>query len=77
MATTVSHQISQAITTKYNQLFERNTMKKTLLLAATAALVSMPSLANENYIAVELGAGSYTTSGQDANSDVINDDTGF
>ncbi|NOH64440.1 outer membrane beta-barrel protein [Vibrio sp. RE88] len=52
-------------------------MKKTLLLAATAALVSMPSLANENYIAVELGAGSYNTSGQDANSDFINDDTGF
>ncbi|MDA0119414.1 outer membrane beta-barrel protein [Vibrio sp. T11.5] len=52
-------------------------MKKTLLVAASAALISMPSLANENYIAVELGLGSYTTSGQDANSDVINDDTGF
>ncbi|CAM2797785.1 outer membrane protein [Vibrio neptunius] len=52
-------------------------MKKTLLVAASAALISMPSLANENYIAVELGAGSYTTSGQHANSYFINDDTGF
>lgn len=42
-------------------------MKKTLLLAATAALVSMPSLADQSYVTLELGGGSYTTSGQDSN----------
>ncbi|KJY92708.1 hypothetical protein TW84_05300 [Vibrio neptunius] len=52
-------------------------MKKTLLLVASAALISMPSLANENYIAVELGLGSYSTSGEDANAPFINENTGF
>ncbi|NRF17019.1 outer membrane protein [Vibrio coralliilyticus] len=54
-------------------------MKKTLLLAATAALVSMPSLADQSYVALELGGGSYTTSGQDSSASAYQDieDTGF
>ncbi|MFY2509382.1 outer membrane beta-barrel protein [Vibrio pectenicida] len=38
-------------------------MKKALLIAAIAATASMPSLAGENYVALELGAGKHTTSG--------------
>lgn len=52
-------------------------MKKALLIAAVAAATSMPSLANDNYVALELGAGRYDTSGTNGNSDTINKDTGL
>lgn len=37
-------------------------MRKHLLIAATAAFVSLPSFANSPYVAVELAAGTYNTS---------------
>ncbi|NOI60078.1 outer membrane protein [Vibrio coralliilyticus] len=54
-------------------------MKKTLLLAATAALVSMPSLADQSYVTLELGGGSYTTSGKDSSDRLVQEieDTRF
>ena len=38
-------------------------MKKALLIAAVAATASMPSLAGENYVALELGYGKHSLSG--------------
>ncbi|RSD30774.1 outer membrane beta-barrel protein [Vibrio pectenicida] len=52
-------------------------MKKALLIAAIAATASMPSLANDNYAALELGFGKYDTSGEYGNNEAINKDTGL
>ena len=43
-------------------------MKKALLIAAVAASASMPSLANDTYFALELGAGKYDYSGKAADT---------
>ncbi|MYM57816.1 outer membrane beta-barrel protein [Vibrio sp. OCN044] len=43
-------------------------MKKALLIAAVAASASMPSLANDNYIALEIGRGQHITSGDSSNT---------
>lgn len=48
-------------------------MRKHLIIAATAAVVSLPTLANSPYIAVELAGGSYNTSVSDAEDKVIVD----
>ncbi|MBU2898483.1 outer membrane beta-barrel protein [Vibrio hepatarius] len=43
-------------------------MKKALLIAAIAATASMPSLANDTYFALELGAGQYDYSGKSSDT---------
>ncbi|GLT16746.1 hypothetical protein GCM10007938_05220 [Vibrio zhanjiangensis] len=48
-------------------------MKKALLIAAVAAATSMPSLANDNYVALELGKGQHTTSGLLENTQIGED----
>ncbi len=48
-------------------------MRKHLLIAATAAVVSLPTFANLPYIAVELAGGKYNTSEADAESKTIVD----
>ncbi|WP_281630657.1 MULTISPECIES: outer membrane beta-barrel protein [Vibrio] len=55
-------------------------MKKTLLLAATAALVSMPSLADQAFLSLELGGGKFDTSGNSSDTKQVVDnldDAGF
>ncbi|MCG7491216.1 porin family protein [Vibrio sp. Of14-4] len=51
-------------------------MKKALLIAAVAASASMPSLANDTYFALELGAGKYDYSGKTASAAKEIDDMG-
>ncbi|EFP97150.1 outer membrane protein [Vibrio caribbeanicus] len=53
-------------------------MKK-IVLGAIAALFSISSYANDTYIAVELGGGSYNISGEDSNAKFARDleDVGF
>ncbi|WP_425666006.1 outer membrane beta-barrel protein [Vibrio tubiashii] len=48
-------------------------MRKQLLIAATAAVVSLPTFANSPYIAVELAGGKYSTSAADAESKTVVD----
>ncbi|WP_114786772.1 outer membrane beta-barrel protein [Vibrio tetraodonis] len=48
-------------------------MKKALLIAAVAASTSMPSLANDNYVALELGKGEHITSGLTGDSQIGED----
>ncbi|MCG9649853.1 outer membrane beta-barrel protein [Vibrio brasiliensis] len=48
-------------------------MRKHLLIAATAAVVSLPSFANSPYVAVELAGGAYNTSVSEAEDQTIAD----
>ena len=48
-------------------------MRKHLLIAATAAVVSLPSFANSPYVAVELAGGAYNTSVSEAEDQTIVD----
>lgn len=48
-------------------------MRKHLLIAATAAAVSLPTFANTPYIAVELAGGQYNTSAADEESKTVVD----
>ncbi|MCG9576795.1 porin family protein [Vibrio tubiashii] len=48
-------------------------MRKHLLIAATTAVVSLPTFANSPYVAVELAGGKYNTSEADAESKTIVD----
>ncbi|MDN3609335.1 outer membrane beta-barrel protein [Vibrio ostreicida] len=54
-------------------------MNKAILLAASTALISLPSLAGQNYVALEIGNGSYDVSATDGARTVVNDmrNTGF